>query len=112
MIDDSIKKSIREWALSWPSVTRVFIFGSRARGDHGADSDLDIAVEVAPGPGDGSPDATWAFDSAPYVARLKSVLAYLGYDIDVHSVNFDANEERVAPGVLTDGELIFKRRGS
>ena len=109
MIDDSIKESIREWAHSWPNVTRVFIFGSRARGDHRADSDLDIAVEVAPGPGDGSPDATWTFDSEPHVARLKSALTHLDYDIDVHSVNFSANEERVAPGVLTDGKLIFKR---
>jgi predicted nucleotidyltransferase len=29
-------------------VTRLAIFGSRARGDHRADSDLDILVDVAP----------------------------------------------------------------
>jgi|ERR1051326_3549441 len=29
-------------------VTRLAVFGSRARGDHGPDSDLDILVDVAP----------------------------------------------------------------
>lgn len=32
-------------------VTALAIFGSRARGDHGADSDLDVMIDFAPGSG-------------------------------------------------------------
>jgi uncharacterized protein len=36
-----------EPALRADGVTRLAIFGSRARGDHRADSDLDVLIEVA-----------------------------------------------------------------
>lgn len=39
-------ESLRQWAEEVPRVTRVWLFGSRARSDYGPDSDLDIAVET------------------------------------------------------------------
>jgi predicted nucleotidyltransferase len=37
-----------EPALRAQGVTRLAIFGSRARGDHRADSDLDVLIDVEP----------------------------------------------------------------
>ena len=36
---------VADWADGCPGVGRVFLFGSRVRGDHRPDSDLDIAIE-------------------------------------------------------------------
>ena len=35
-------------AIKAAGVTRLAIFGSRARGDHRADSDIDVLIEVEP----------------------------------------------------------------
>jgi predicted nucleotidyltransferase len=44
-ITDGQVAAIREWAESHSScVLGVHLFGSRARGDHRADSDIDIAI--------------------------------------------------------------------
>lgn len=37
--------AIREWARSNPLIKRVWLFGSRVRGNERQDSDLDIAIE-------------------------------------------------------------------
>ena len=41
-----IRGKVTSWAESHPEIKRVFLFGSRARGDSKPDSDVDIAVEV------------------------------------------------------------------
>jgi predicted nucleotidyltransferase len=110
-IDPSITPVIQAWALSWPSVSRVWIFGSRARADHRPDSDLDIAVEVTPSAGDESSDATWMMDSGPHVARLKAALSHLPYEIDVENVNFEADQV-VGPSVKEHGIQLYERGDS
>lgn len=46
---DRIVKIIVEWAEELP-LKRVYIFGSRVRGDAAVDSDLDVAIEFEPPP--------------------------------------------------------------
>jgi predicted nucleotidyltransferase len=41
---------ITSWAASQPKIVRVGVFGSRARGDHRPDSDVDLAIVVAAEP--------------------------------------------------------------
>jgi predicted nucleotidyltransferase len=50
MTRDDIVKTIRDnaEALKAEGVSRLAIFGSRARGDHRDDSDLDVLIEVEP----------------------------------------------------------------
>ncbi|MGX7744264.1 nucleotidyltransferase family protein [Rhodopseudomonas parapalustris] len=47
---DTILARLREQtdALRAGGVEKLFVFGSRARGDAGPDSDIDLLVEVAP----------------------------------------------------------------
>jgi predicted nucleotidyltransferase len=35
-----------QWAESHPEVSKLLVYGSRARGEQGPDSDLDIAIEL------------------------------------------------------------------
>jgi predicted nucleotidyltransferase len=45
-MDESIISTFRKWAIPKPYILRCWIFGSRARGDHRPDSDLDVAIEI------------------------------------------------------------------
>ena len=44
---DRAFKLIAEWAEADGQIVRAHIFGSRARGDARADSDIDVAIEFA-----------------------------------------------------------------
>jgi predicted nucleotidyltransferase len=43
-------EEIREWAATWPRIAAVYAFGSRAKGEEYAASDLDIAVVLGNDP--------------------------------------------------------------
>jgi uncharacterized protein len=77
---DAIKIAIVAWASQKPLVMRVFIFGSRARGDHRPDSDLDVAVELDPrefqGVDDSGGVATWMFESEGWKEELQALVPH------------------------------------
>ena len=41
----ALAKVIADWADAWPGLTRVVVFGSRVRGDHRPDSDVDVQID-------------------------------------------------------------------
>ena len=45
-ISDDDRDTIAKWAKANPEILRVWLFGSRARGDNDPGSDIDIAVET------------------------------------------------------------------
>jgi predicted nucleotidyltransferase len=47
-IENDVQTTLADWAARTPTVRRVWVFGSRARGTHRPDSDIDIAVELEP----------------------------------------------------------------
>jgi len=47
-IEIIVADSIARWAAENPEVRRVWVFGSRAKGTHGPNSEIDIAVELEP----------------------------------------------------------------
>ena len=62
---------IRRWAVINRVIERVHIFGSRARGTHQPDSDLDIAMEHGVLPGDGDHFTTGLFGHSEWQAELQ-----------------------------------------
>lgn len=50
-----LAKVVADWAAPSPGA-RVYLFGSRVRGDHGSDSDVDVYVEFDNASGD---DMKW-----------------------------------------------------
>lgn len=43
---EQIKGIVQTWAATQPEITKVWLYGSRVRGTHRPDSDLDVAVQV------------------------------------------------------------------
>jgi predicted nucleotidyltransferase len=68
---DDMAAAVAKWAGTQPLVRKAYLFGSRVRGTHRPDSDLDVAVEVFTLPGDSSPFTTWAGEAQ----RLKTSIA-------------------------------------
>lgn len=67
-----LAKAIADWAADAPLIVSIFVLGSRVRGDHCPDSDVDICVDCG-----GSADeiAAWRIrNEATGYAALKSVL--------------------------------------
>ena len=77
MIADDITDSLRNWARSEPLVGRLWIFGSRVRGDSTSESDLDVAIELdmsaAKGCDDSGGLATWMLERKGWQKELSRV---------------------------------------
>ncbi|WP_369690099.1 nucleotidyltransferase domain-containing protein [Pseudomonas luteola] len=55
--------AIAKWSSTQPLTRKAYLFGSRVRGTHRPDSDLDVAVKVFTLPADSCPLATWIGES-------------------------------------------------
>lgn len=60
---DDLAAAVAKWARTQPLIRKAYLFGSRVRGTHRPDSDLDVAVEIFSLPGDSCPLATWIGES-------------------------------------------------
>lgn len=69
-IDDMVA-AVANWARSEPLVSKAYLFGSRVRGEHKPDSDLDVAIEIFTLDGDSAPFTTWTGEAG----RLKASIA-------------------------------------
>lgn len=45
-LDEELARLLSAWAAGKPTIRRLWVFGSRARGDHRSDSDLDVAFLI------------------------------------------------------------------
>lgn len=99
------EEAIRNWANAKPFVRRVWIFGSRARGDHRPDSDLDVAVEIDPVGNDEDADISWTADSNDWRAELS------GVPLQIHLHHYQEADvgSVVRNSVQREGKLIFER---
>jgi uncharacterized protein len=85
-MEENLAHDIRvlfEWAEKNPVVIRIWIFGSRSRGDHREDSDLDIAIEHGILPEDASWESTafcgpkeWRSELQPLTKHRLDVQSY------------------------------------
>jgi len=95
------------WAANTPTVQRMWLFGSRARGTHRIDSDIDIAVEITGWDSD-DPDvrgealADWIFNADDWRHQLRGITPLT---IDLNPISIE--DGRVRPAVRRDGVLIF-----
>lgn len=99
--------AIVEWAERHSEIKRVYLYGSRARGDHRVDSDIDLAIEVSAQLGDSDSFTTWMYwkqdyDEAPDL--------HLSVEVQLEWYEEGAGLTRVGPGVEKDGVLLFERQ--
>lgn len=102
-LSDNDRALIIEWAARHSEIRKVWFFGSRARGTHRPDSDIDLGIEVE-GETMGERDATWAF--AEWREELR-----LSHEVDQHLYDpEDVTSDYVGPGVRRDGVLIYEAK--
>lgn len=60
---EELSHVVARWAAAHPLVVKAHVFGSRVKGTHSPNSDLDVAVELCRQPGDEAPLATWVCEA-------------------------------------------------
>jgi predicted nucleotidyltransferase len=63
--------AVAKWASTQPLIRKAYLFGSRVRGTHKPNSDLDVAIEIFTLQGDEDPLTTWICEAQ----RLKASIA-------------------------------------
>ena len=88
----------RGLAKRHPVIERVYLYGSRARGEGRTDSDIDLAIEM-----DFSDWFSWhhAYKNKPDL--------HLSHPVDLEWYRANQGLERVGPGVETDGILLYEK---
>lgn len=71
---ESLSEIVALWAESQLIVKRAYLFGSRVRGTNTCASDLDVAVELIPKPGDSGPLTTWIAEAAGLRSSISSFI--------------------------------------
>jgi predicted nucleotidyltransferase len=96
---DLDRTKIVEWAGRHRSIERVYLFGSRARGDHHPDSDIDLAVEM---------DLDAWFEWHPRYEKAPDL--QLSHPVQLEWYQPSAGLKWVDDGVAKDGILIYQRQ--
>lgn len=74
---EDMAAAVAKWSSTQPLIRKAYLFGSRVRGTHRPDSDLDVAVEVFTLPGDSCPLATWIGESHRLEASIAGIVPVL-----------------------------------
>jgi predicted nucleotidyltransferase len=96
---DVDRAKIVEWAKKHRLIEKVYLFGSRARGDHKPDSDIDLAIQM---------DLQAWFEWPRQYPKSSDL--QLSHPVQLEWYEPDADLETVGRAVKSDGVLLYERR--
>lgn len=100
---DQFRPAIERWAMSFPAIHRVWLYGSRVKGTARPDSDLDVAVEIHRHAFRGQPpDVWWMFESRAMKDALRA-LVHVVPDVQ----QYEESAREVLSGVADHGLLVY-----
>jgi predicted nucleotidyltransferase len=71
-----IVDALQKWANKYPVISRVLIYGSRARGEQQSDSDIDIALELKSNREDEKPFVIWMHEASIWREELQPLFPW------------------------------------
>jgi len=101
---EAILAELNRWASDTPTIRRVWIFGSRARGEARPDSDLDVAIELYVLTPHESPTEVW-FENAG--AWRNEISELFPFRVDLELLD-DSSTPTILSGTLRDGVLAYE----
>lgn len=101
---DRIREVVTDWADSHAEIKRVFLFGSRAREDSTADSDVDLAVVVVGVSGENA-YTRYVCNKSAWKDQLGSVL---GRSINIVR-RIKHGKSKIQEAIASDGVLLYER---
>ena len=104
-----VARVISTWARGKPLVKRVYMFGSRVRGDHRPASDIDIAVELDPDVFQGVDEsgglATWMFETKGWKEELEKLVP-----LKVQLERYHPDQTpTVGKGLARSSQLVYEK---
>jgi predicted nucleotidyltransferase len=90
-LSEQQQRIIKDWAARTPLIEEVRLFGSRAKGDAPADSDVDLALTVAMGATPGTVEGRYAALGQHWQNELTKLLAPLRAHVNL----YNAEDEKV-----------------
>jgi len=104
-----VAKVVSVWARGKPLVKRVYLFGSRVRGDHRPESDIDIAVELDPlafrGSDESGGHATWMFEAPAWREELEHLIP-LKLQLERYHPE---QTPTIGKGLLESSQLVYEK---
>ena len=104
--EDDFRNRAAEWAERQPRVRRLWMFGSRAKGNPRPDSDLDIAVEIEPVPDSEETLPYWITCWERWQSELQRKTEY---PVDLDWFDPDGSTQQVAQGLREGSILLYDR---
>ena len=104
---DKLTRTLRLWAGGKPFIRRVFLFGSRAKGTYGKDSDLDIAIEFDKFENDSNHLATWLSESGAWKKEIESLIPNIKIDFQWHDPS--GSTEVIDKGIKDCSLIVYER---
>lgn len=104
-----VAKVISAWAREKPLIKRIHLFGSRVRGDHRPDSDIDIAVELDPDVFQGVDEsgglATWMFEAKGWKRELEEFI-YLKIQLERYHVD---QTPTIGKALAQSSQIVYEK---
>lgn len=100
------RRALSSWGARNLRIRRIVLFGSRVKGTHGQDSDLDIAVEIESGEDSNATLATWMRFFDEWNTELNSVLPFR---VDLQWRDCFGTTRVIEQGILEASELVYER---
>ena len=101
---DSIRETVSVWAISYPEIVQIILFGSQARGDSKPNSDIDLAFILEAVSGE-SAYTRYCFERHKWKRELESIL---GLSISMVRKTHNGKPD-IQENIERDGIVIYEK---
>ncbi|MEB0308338.1 nucleotidyltransferase domain-containing protein [Pseudomonas sp. 10B1] len=103
-----VEQIVKGWAASHAQISKVWLFGSRVRGTHRPDSDLDVAVEIDSPYSEDELLGAWIRSSEELQSSLSTLLPMV---VQLEWYGGPEETSIIHDGIMESSILVYETRG-